>query len=140
MENASKALIIAAEILIGVILISIFVLIYYAWGNFSGNINSNIENNKIKEFNAQFVAYNGRTDLTSHDIVSIVSLANEYNLGIEDDSYKIKIEGNGIPSIQAVMNDIPNYLDKNENLTFTLKIKGYNNKNSIIEKIEIRKN
>lgn len=140
MENASKALIMATEILLGIILISIFVLIYYAWSNFSGNINSKIEDTKVNEFNTQFVSYNGRTDLTAHDIVSIVSLANEYNLGIEDDSYKIKIEGNGIPSIQAVMNDIPNYLNKNENSTFTLKIKGYNNKNSIIEKIEIRKN
>lgn len=140
MENASKALIIAAEILFGVILISIFIFLYYVWNNFSGNINSKIEDSKINEFNAQFISYNGRTDLTAHDIVSIVSLANEYNRNIEEDSYKIKVEGNGISSIQDLMSNIPDFINTNQDQKFTLKIVQYNGKNRIIEKMNITKN
>ena len=140
MENASKVLIMAAEILFGVILISILVLMFYAWGNFSNNINSKIQETKINEFNIQFVSYNGRTDLTAYDIVSIVSLANEYNIEVDEESYKIKIEGNAISSIQALINDIPKFIKDNQDKTFTLKITQYNNINSIIEKIRITKN
>lgn len=140
MENASKALIMAAEIMIGIILISIFVLMYYSWSNFSNTINSNIQDTKINEFNSQFTIYDGRTDLTVHEIVTVVSLANEYNLGLEDDSYKIKIVGNGISSINAVMSNVPDFINNNQNQKFTLKITEYNDKNNIIQTIRITKN
>ncbi len=54
MENASKALIMAAEILLGIILITIAVLGYTSWSEFSKNIHTNIENRNIQQFNTKF--------------------------------------------------------------------------------------
>ena len=48
MENASKALIMAAEILLGIILITILIGAYYAWNNLAKNINKNMKQQKYK--------------------------------------------------------------------------------------------
>lgn len=79
MENASKALIIAAEIMIGVLLLTILVVAFRAYGNFSDVINQNIETKTASEFNTKFEIYNGRKDLTAQDVITIGNLAKEYN-------------------------------------------------------------
>ena len=124
MENASKFLITAAEILIGILLLSILVFAFYFWGDFSRGVDKNIKDNEINEFNSKFHVYNGRTNLTAHDIVTIVSLANDYNQDMEDASYKIKIEGNVLTegnintttNITTFMSKIPTFIRKQHKL------------------------
>lgn len=137
MENASKALIMAAEIMLGIILISIFVLMYAAWSRFSSNINNNIQDTRINEFNSKFIIYDNRTDLTAHDVVTVASMANEYNLDKDIDSYKIKITGGVVGN--KFMENIPEFLNNNSNQKFTLKIIKYNDKNKIVQTINITK-
>lgn len=79
MENASKALIISAEILIGVLLLMLLVFLFRTFGGVSNSINENIETNKLNEFNTKFEVYNGRKDLTAQDIITIGNLAKQYN-------------------------------------------------------------
>lgn len=79
MENASKALIIAAEILIGVLILTAFVFIFRAFGAFSDTVNENIEVKNVTEFNTKFEIYNGRKDLTAQDLITIGNLAKQYN-------------------------------------------------------------
>lgn len=110
MENASKALIMAAGILFGIILITIFVFAYYSWSNFSKNINQNIEDTNIIKLNSQFIVYDGRNDLNAHDIITILNLINDYNQDKEDDGYKIKIKGNAVININTVINNIPKFI------------------------------
>jgi len=55
MENASKALIMAASILIGVMIISVGVALFNSFGGFSKDIMTGIEETQVAEFNTQFL-------------------------------------------------------------------------------------
>lgn len=77
MENASKALLIAAEILIALMVISIGV---YLWANFSKvseTYSQEMSSQQIQEFNTNFTKYQGRTNITAQEIVSVIHFAKE---------------------------------------------------------------
>lgn len=117
MENASKALIMAAEILIGIMIISLGVYIFNMFAEFSQQRYQEIEDTQIAEFNERFYKYYGtKTDdagnvvpieCTIHDIVSLANFAQKHNLEndlIESqssgtDSYKIKTGVNTTTSL-----------------------------------------
>lgn len=79
MENASKALLMAAAVLIGMMIISLAVYLYMNFGGTSAQIRNSIEQNQINNFNNQFTKYEGRTDVTIYDVVSLVNLATQNN-------------------------------------------------------------
>lgn len=79
MENASKALIMAASILLGVMLISIAVYVFNSFGRYAASYTEQQEMQQIAIFNANFTIYEGRSDLTPHDIVTIANLAKQNN-------------------------------------------------------------
>lgn len=58
MENASKALMIAAEVLLGVLIISGAVYLFTQSGGFASNYYDSIQQQEIQSFNAQFEKYN----------------------------------------------------------------------------------
>ncbi len=91
MENASKALIISAEILIGVLLLTFLVFMLNSMDTFSQTVNSNIETKNVNEFNSQFETYNGRNNLTAQDVITIGNLARNYNNTEEGQETKNKI-------------------------------------------------
>lgn len=124
MENSSKALVIAAGILIAVLLLSLFVYLYISMNNFSNTYNENISSQKLQAFNAQFEVYNGRDDLTVQDVVSVASLAKEINTKNEDE--KIKVNTN-VPYLSENMNnsqkfsilrEYTNYVFKGTKITY----------------------
>ena len=97
MENASKALIMAAEILIGVMIISIGVYLFKTMGEYSAATTAEIEETQIATFNQQFLKYYGTAGpdkegdiepirCTIHEIVGLANLANKLNIqnGIAD--------------------------------------------------------
>jgi len=139
MENASKALLMAAEILLGVIFLSLFVFGYYGWERFAGEINTNLEQTEIQEFNAKFLKYNEKDNLTAHDVVTIVSMAHEYNVQIGDTGYPIEITGNAIRDISTVMADVSNYIKTNMDKLFKVVSITYNDYTKKVGKIEINK-
>ena len=57
MENASKALIIAGEILIGIAILSLASYIFIQFGTFSSNLNTQISETSITQFNVHFTNY-----------------------------------------------------------------------------------
>ncbi len=92
MENASKALIMAAEILIGVMVISIGVYLFSTMGQYSANTAQGIEEAQIAQFNTQFLQFYGKIGTgeegqeviepircTIHDIVGLANLAKKEN-------------------------------------------------------------
>lgn len=79
MENASNALIIAGTILIGVMIISVGIYLVNSFGSSSSQINKQIEDTKIAEFNYSFTKYEGQETIKAHDIVSVANLAKENN-------------------------------------------------------------
>ena len=81
MENASKALIMVAEILIGVMIISVGVYLFNMFANYSSERYKKIEDTQIAEFNSQFLIYYGNgqdgkpIECTIHNIVGLANLA-----------------------------------------------------------------
>ncbi len=74
MENASKALLMAASVLIGIILISLMVIMFMNSGNVSSSYDKTISQEEISVFNSNFTKYVGR-NLTIHEVKSIINFA-----------------------------------------------------------------
>ncbi len=89
MENASKALLMGAEILVGVMIISIGVYLFNTLGSYSADTASDIEDTQIASFNQQFLKYYGMSAIengeleptrwTIHDVVGLANLAKKIN-------------------------------------------------------------
>ena len=84
MENAAKALTMAAEVLIGVMIISVGVYLFQNFANYSRENYQKMEDTQIAEFNQQFIKFYGKNEnrsieCTIHDIVGIANLAKQYN-------------------------------------------------------------
>ncbi len=98
MENASKALIMAAGVLIGVLIISLAVYIFVDFGTTSAKINKENAQQKILQFNSQFTSYIDK-DLTIYDIVTILGYAQENNKYYKDnlnEQIKVSLDGKDI--------------------------------------------
>lgn len=79
MENASKALIMGGSVLIGVILLTTMVYIFRSTGNFASTYDDKLEKSIVEKFNEQFTSYIERKDITTHELISIINLAENYN-------------------------------------------------------------
>ena len=98
MENASKALIMAASVLLGVMILSVGVYLFYVYSDYSSNAYQQLEQAQINQFNTQFLKYYGMTAVenekeepqpilcTAHDIISLANLAYQNNLQYEVDN------------------------------------------------------
>ena len=84
MENASRALLMAATVLISVMVISLGTYLFATFGNYSKQINSNLSSKQKQEFNAQFTKYEGGDPCTVYDIVTVINLARNSNNQYEE--------------------------------------------------------
>lgn len=105
MENAARALTMAAGVLIGIMIISIAVYLFTSLGNTSSEIYSKVEQTKIDKFNSQFLKYYRLDTCTAHDIVSIANLAKNSN-----EYYELE-EGSGYNYYVNVI--VKDYIDNN---------------------------
>ena len=80
MENASKAFIMAAGVLIGILIISFMMLLLRKGGQMSSEFDSQLSNNELLKFNSQFELYQ-RSDIenTFFDVITVVNLAYDVN-------------------------------------------------------------
>lgn len=83
MENASKALLMAAGVLIGIMVLTLAVFLFANFGAASAEAHRQNEANQINQFNTQFTKYEARTDITIHDIVTVANLARSNNESYE---------------------------------------------------------
>lgn len=79
MENASKALTMAAGILIGILIISLGVFLFFDFASTSTTLHDQIRQEQIDQFNAQFTSYEAKDDNTIYDILTLVNLAKNNN-------------------------------------------------------------
>lgn len=84
MENASKALLMAASVLIGIILISLMVIMFMNSGNVSSSYDKTISQEEISVFNSNFTKYVGR-NLTIHEVKSIINFAEANGVNVDSD-------------------------------------------------------
>ena len=66
MENASRALIMAAGVLVGVLLLSLAVYLFTIFGNFGSEMTTQMNEKNLSEFNAQFTKYESYQDENGH--------------------------------------------------------------------------
>ncbi len=97
MENASKALIMAASVLIGVMILSLAVYLFATFGATSAELHEQIQTDRVNQFNTQFTVYQNRSDLTIYDVITVANLAKDnneyYDLETSDDSnYYITVQ------------------------------------------------
>lgn len=103
MENASKALIMAGGILIGLLIISLAVYLFVDFGKTAADINDQNADQQIVEFNSRFTQYESYKDdagnwkTTIYDIISLAGYAkenNEYYKESSDEQISVNIVGN----------------------------------------------
>lgn len=85
MENATKAMLIAAGVLIGIMILTLGVTLYSEFSSYMTSARETMEFNEQNSFNAQFTKYvnyigiQKQFDLTIQDVVTAANTANEIN-------------------------------------------------------------
>jgi len=79
MENASKALLMAAGVLIGMLILSLAVYLFVSFGSTSVELHKQKEAQELEQFNSQFTSYVGKEGITIYDVVTVANLASENN-------------------------------------------------------------
>ena len=83
MENASKALIIAGGMLIAIMVASLFVYLFTTYGNYAENMYDKINQRQITEANNEYTKYEGASDNTIYDVVTVANKAKDHNTSLE---------------------------------------------------------
>ena len=79
MENASKALLMAAEVLIAMMIVSLGVYVFYTYSQTSREIHDKKAEQQLVEFNAKYTKYVDQTTLTIYDVRTIANYAKKDN-------------------------------------------------------------
>ena len=83
MENASKALLMAGGVLIGILVLSLAVYLYASFSQTYMEVNERNETQKVIKFNNQFAKYINRDNLTIYDIITVVGYGKENNVTVK---------------------------------------------------------
>lgn len=107
MENASKALLIAAGVLIGIIILSILAYEFTYLSNVSENIKNSMKQDEILAFNSQFETYADRKDgISLQDFATIYHFIEDWNQRQVGDSVKLNIiEKAGVSIKSSLINE-----------------------------------
>lgn len=133
MENASKALIMAASILLGVMIIAIGVYLFSSYAQYSSSTYKKIEQAQIDQFNSQFLKYYGSEEVTirsyssdpasekkeivpilctAHDIISLANLAQKNNQYYEIENEVTEGGSEASNYIQIKLKKVDNNIEK----------------------------
>lgn len=110
MENASKALLIAAGVLIAIIILSVGVYLYASYSKQAKMYKNLVEQTEIQKFNSKFDVYLGRDNITPQEVISVVNLAREY-----ENQVIIIVDGERL----SASNSSENFMINNLENTFT---------------------
>lgn len=130
MENASKALIMAGGVLIGILIISLAVYLFIDFGSTSAQITAQNTQKQITEFNSKFTSYEGYKDITIYDIITLANYAkenNDYYEDVADEQITVKIGTKSIENkdeVELIINDY-------EDTSFSCGNIGYNNRGKV---------
>lgn len=145
MENASKALIMAAGILISIMVVSFMIFVLRKAGSMSAQYDQQISENELTKFNGQFEVY-AKEGNTFFDVLTVANLAwdvNKKNNWDEQTGVTIKIinENNDQVDYSVLPNQIlkKNYFFKGGDATGeTVYIYNADSETSIIDEYTAR--
>ncbi len=81
MENISKALLIAAGVLIGILVLTIAVYLFINFGKTSREYAEKLNKIEIQKYNGNFDKFIGRDDITAQEIVTTISIIQQKEMG-----------------------------------------------------------
>lgn len=113
MENASKALLMAAGVLIGLLVLSLAVYLFVSFGTTSAELHKQNEQYQIDQFNSQFTSYVGKAGITIYDVVTVANIATETNIYYEFAKRNTLADGkDNYVSVKVMNTDLPSYHNK----------------------------
>ena len=86
MENATKALLIVASVLIGLIILSALLLLYNQVSGFYQSNSNKTEEQQRLEFNKKFESYENQ-EIRGNELLSIMNMVDEYNATEPENGY-----------------------------------------------------
>lgn len=89
MENATKALLIAAAVLVAILIISLGLVIYNRASETVGTA-GDLSEYQIQQFNEKFLRYNGK-NIKGTDVNVMLQTVMNHNLAQEDDSTTVEV-------------------------------------------------
>lgn len=102
MENASKAIIMAGGILIGVIILSVLVLVFGPMGDIYEEQGTSLSIEQLEKYNRQFNTFD--KSLYGSELLSLKNLLEDYNYRILQDADPNYIKENEITVIVRLYN------------------------------------
>lgn len=103
MENATKALLIAAAVLVAILIISLGLVVYNMASETVDNA-GNLDEYQIQQFNEKFKKYEG-TSVSGSDVNALINTVFNHNLAQEDETTRVSVTVDENEVIDA--NDTP---------------------------------
>ena len=120
MENASKALLMAGGILIGILILALMVTLFVSSRNMSISYENEKKTEQIHQFNVNFTKYLGQ-DLTIHQVVTICNFANINDVTVSGGKTSLDIK-----------TDVDSYTTSEDSIkTYRLTINSYSDEGYI---------
>lgn len=133
MENATKALLIAAAVLVAILIISLGLVVY---NNSANTVNqANLSSQEIQAQNEKFTRYNG-TNKRGSEVNSLLQTVLNYNLNTTDDGNKVTVTGTNAPSLGEDATSITQQADTSALYTITVE---YNGAGGLVSNINVAK-
>lgn len=126
MENASKALLMAAGILIGLLILALMVTLFASTKSLSDTYEGTKKSEAIQQFNVNFTRYLGQ-DLTIHQVVTMCNFAKKDSNKI----LEVTVSPASTYTIDRIQTDIDNIDDEDGMQKYRLIIEGYSNEGYI---------
>lgn len=79
MENISRAIIIAGGVLVAILVLTLFTVVIARFGSFSSDVHTQMSDTQIGAYNQNFYRMNGRINITSQEIATIINFAKTQN-------------------------------------------------------------
>ena len=134
MENASKALLMAAGILVGVLILALMITLFATSSSLSRSYDNAKQEEAVQQFNSNFTKYLEK-DIPIHDVVTICNFADKYGVPVS----------RGLVNVENIKDDVDDY-SYNEDTgvvsmnTYKLKIEEYSEDTGYVSKIRFTKN
>ena len=133
MVNATKALLIAAAVLVAILIISLGLVVYT---NSANTVNqANLSSQEIQAQNEKFTRYNG-TNKRGSEVNSLLQTVLNYNLNTTDDGNKVTVTGTNAPSLGKDATSITQQADTSALYTITVE---YNGAGGLVSNINVAK-
>ena len=121
MENATKALLIAAAVLIAILIISLGLIVY---NNSANTVNqANLSSQEIQAQNEKFTRYNGKNKRGS-EVNSLLQTALNYNLNTTDEGNKVVVKQGETKLVDKGSKSITKQMDTSKLYNITVNYGG----------------